>query len=65
MKQGYREQGTCQETGAKESGNGIRNGGWRRLEEGKLRVCLYNENGKTDRGWQQGWGKGEENVERS
>lgn len=40
MKQGYREQGKCQETGVKDGGNGIRNGGRRRLEEGEIEGML-------------------------
>lgn len=31
-------------------------GDWKK---GKLRVCLYEGNRKTDRGLQQGWEKGE------
>lgn len=53
MKQGYREQGKCQETGAKKS-NGIRNGGRRRLEEGEIEGMLihgeWNDRQETAKG---------------
>lgn len=58
MKQGCREQGKCQGTGAKESGNGIRNGGRWRLEEGEIEGTPIQGERKYRQGTATGMGKG-------
>lgn len=58
MKQGCRERGKCQETGAKESGNGIRNGGRRRLEEGEIEGMLIQGEWKEGQRTATAMGKG-------
>lgn len=65
MKQGYRGQGKCQETGAKESGNGIRNGGRRRLEKGEIEGRLIHGEWKDRQRTATGMGKEGENVEKN
>lgn len=64
MKQGYREQGKCQETGAKESGNGIRNGGRWRLEEGEIEGMPIQGEWKDRQGTATGMGKGRRKCEK-
>lgn len=58
MKQEYREQGKCQETGAKGRGNGIRNRGRRRLEEGEIEGMLIQGEWEDRQGMATGMGKG-------